>query len=51
MKKAGGEVGLFYYYFSGKDNVFDKALELYLQGIGKTLQKLQKALTVIRFVR
>ena len=51
MKKAGGEVGLFYYYFSGKDNVFDNALEMFLQGIGKTLQKLQKALTVIRFVR
>ena len=29
MKKAGGEVGLFYYYFNNKDDVFDKALDLF----------------------
>ena len=32
MKKAGGEVGLFYYYFSNKDDVFDKALDLFFAG-------------------
>lgn len=29
MKKAGGEIGLFYYYFQSKDDVFEKALELF----------------------
>lgn len=29
MKKAGGEIGLFYYYFKSKDDVFDKALDLF----------------------
>ena len=27
MKKAGAEVGLFYYYFENKDDVFDKVLD------------------------
>lgn len=27
MKRAGGEVGLFYYYFDNKDAVFDKVLD------------------------
>jgi AcrR family transcriptional regulator/N-acetylglutamate synthase-like GNAT family acetyltransferase len=29
MKKAGGEIGLFYYYFKSKDDVFDKVLDLF----------------------
>ncbi|MDO5416259.1 MAG: GNAT family N-acetyltransferase [Lachnospiraceae bacterium] len=32
MKKAGGEIGLFYYYFQSKDDVFEKALELFFSG-------------------
>lgn len=32
MKKAGGEIGLFYYYFQSKDDVFDQALELFFDG-------------------
>lgn len=27
MKRAGGEIGLFYYYFDSKDHVFDKVLD------------------------
>ncbi len=27
MNKAGGEVGLFYYYFKNKDDVFDRVLD------------------------
>lgn len=27
MKKAGGEVGLFYYYFKNKDDAFDAVLD------------------------
>lgn len=29
MKQAGGEIGLFYYYFKSKDDVFDKVLDLF----------------------
>ena len=29
MNQAGGEVGLFYYYFKNKDDVFDKVLDLF----------------------
>lgn len=29
MKRAGGEIGLFYYYFDSKDEVFDKVLDLF----------------------
>lgn len=29
MNRAGGEVGLLYYYFKNKDEVFDSALELF----------------------
>ncbi|MEE0751730.1 GNAT family N-acetyltransferase [Frisingicoccus sp.] len=29
MKKAGGEIGLFYYYFQNKDDAFDKVLDLF----------------------
>lgn len=27
MKKAGGEIGLFYYYFQGKEEIFDRVLD------------------------
>ncbi|MDD4508953.1 MAG: TetR/AcrR family transcriptional regulator, partial [Eubacteriaceae bacterium] len=29
MNQAGGEVGLFYYYFKNKDRVFDAVLDLF----------------------
>ena len=32
MRRAGAEVGLFYYYFDSKDQVFDLALERFFQG-------------------
>lgn len=32
MKKAGGEIGLFYYYFQSKDDVFDKVLDRFFSG-------------------
>ena len=30
MRKVGSEVGLFYYYFENKDDVFDKAVHRFL---------------------
>lgn len=32
MNKAGGEVGLFYYYFKNKDDVFDSVLDYFFAG-------------------
>lgn len=31
MKKAGAEIGLFYYYFNSKDEVFDIAVERFVE--------------------
>lgn len=31
MNKAGGEIGLFYYYFKNKDDVFDEVLNLFFE--------------------
>lgn len=35
MKKAGGEIGLFYYYFDSKDEVFDRVLDRFFAGYEK----------------
>lgn len=35
MRRAGGEVGLFYYYFKSKDEVFDKVLDKFFAGYQK----------------
>ena len=43
MKKAGGEVGLFYYYFSNKDDVFDKALDLFFAGYQKSFAEIAES--------
>ena len=32
MREAGGEVGLFYYYFKSKDEVFDAVVERFVDG-------------------
>ena len=32
MNTAGGEIGLFYYYFKSKDEVFDIAIERFVEG-------------------
>lgn len=32
MKKAGGEIGLFYYYFQGKEEIFDRVLDRFFAG-------------------
>ena len=42
MKEAGAEVGLFYYYFSGKDEVFDAALELFYQDYREEFTRIVK---------
>lgn len=50
MKKAGGEIGLFYYYFQNKDDAFDKVLDLFLATIREISLKLLTVHTVTRFV-
>ena len=32
MKQAGGEIGLFYYYFKNKDDAFDQVLDRFFAG-------------------
>ncbi len=40
MKLAGGEVGLFYYYFENKDAVFDAVLDLFFEHYQKDFTKI-----------
>lgn len=40
MKRAGGEVGLFYYYFKSKDDVFETALRRFMESYRHDLDAL-----------
>ena len=40
MKRAGAEVGLFYYYFNSKDEVFDKVLDKFFSGYQKDFSEI-----------
>lgn len=42
MKKAGGEIGLFYYYFENKNAVFDKVLDRFFAGYQKDFAEIVK---------
>lgn len=40
MRKAGAEVGLFYYYFTGKDEVFDQAMEQFFGAYRRSFREI-----------
>ena len=40
MKRVGAEVGLFYYYFDSKDDVFEYALDYFFEQYRKEFEKI-----------
>lgn len=42
LDKVGGEVGMFYHYFSSKQELFDKALEYFMKTQGEFFSKIME---------